>query len=474
MTGGVVSTDPDAQGPDLARNRDQVLRLYDWLGRLLIAGVLIYSGLAHWSNPYFFLASIYEYKIVGPGLGEVFAMTLPSIQIMVGICLIGQVLYNGALLTAAGLFALFAVAQGWALSQGLMISCGCFGALHEAPISVYSVSLVGLLCLLTLSLYVSYLWQSPRTPRFVERLAHDRSGTTVVELLVAIAIIGVLISLLLPAVQATREASRRMQCQSQLKQLGMATHLHHDTHGHFPTDGWGYRWIGDSTRGFGESQPGGWIFNVLPFLEQTDVRETPREVMLGTPLPVVHCPSRRLCQLYPYGESQSGLANCAIPTQAAKADYAICAGDSPRSGGPGPASLSVSDIAAYQWPDFQSVSGVSFVRSTVRMAMVTDGQSNTCLIGEKHLNYFINSSGSSIGDDQTMYLGDDADVRRWTSGPPLSDRHPTDVDRFGGPHQDGVYFVFADGSVRLVAFDIDAEVFRRLGNRHDGIPMDFQ
>ena len=91
-----------------------------------------------------------------------------------------------------------------------------------------------------------------------------KSGFTLVELLVVIAIIGILIAMLLPAVQAAREAARRLQCSSQLKQIGVAFHNHAATHRHYPTGGWGWRWIGDPDRGYGKAQPGGWVYNILP------------------------------------------------------------------------------------------------------------------------------------------------------------------------------------------------------------------
>ena len=95
-----------------------------------------------------------------------------------------------------------------------------------------------------------------------------RNGFTLVELLVVIAIIGVLVALLLPAIQAAREAARRTQCINNLKQLALGCQNHHDTHGHFPTGGWGWYWVGDPDRGFGKEQPGGWAYNLLPFFEQ--------------------------------------------------------------------------------------------------------------------------------------------------------------------------------------------------------------
>src|SRR5438477_3704731 len=98
-----------------------------------------------------------------------------------------------------------------------------------------------------------------------------RRGFTLVELLVVIAIIGVLVALLLPAVQSAREAARRMQCQNNLKQFGLAFQNHADTHKHLPTDGFGYGWVGDPDLGFGADQPGPWTFNILPYCEQKSI-----------------------------------------------------------------------------------------------------------------------------------------------------------------------------------------------------------
>ncbi len=132
-----------------------------------------------------------------------------------------------------------------------------------------------------------------------------RFGFTVVELLVTISIIGVLMALLLPAVQYAREAARRTQCKNNLKQLSHAIMLHESSYQFLPSDGWGYRWIGEPDRGTGVNQPGGWIYQILPYIERNDLRQMgsglpgpQREQVLadlsqrGTP--VARCPYDRL------------------------------------------------------------------------------------------------------------------------------------------------------------------------------------
>jgi prepilin-type N-terminal cleavage/methylation domain-containing protein len=96
-----------------------------------------------------------------------------------------------------------------------------------------------------------------------------RRGFTLVELLVVIAIIGILVALLLPAIQAARESARRTQCKNNVKQMSLGFLLHEESHRFYPSSGWGYRWMADPDRGVGRSQPGGWAFTILPYMEQT-------------------------------------------------------------------------------------------------------------------------------------------------------------------------------------------------------------
>ena len=108
----------------------------------------------------------------------------------------------------------------------------------------------------------------------------SRRGFTLVELLVVIAIIGILVSLLLPAVQGAREAARITQCKNNIKQMALACRSHEAAHGHFPAGGkhWsGAAWTGDADKGFGSDQPGGWHYNILPFMEQAALHDLPQD-----------------------------------------------------------------------------------------------------------------------------------------------------------------------------------------------------
>src|SRR4051794_21033067 len=139
-----------------------------------------------------------------------------------------------------------------------------------------------------------------------------RRAFTLVELLVVIAIIGVLVALLLPAIQSAREAARRSQCANNLKQIGLACLNHVDTHKYFPSGGWGYDWTADPNRGFGLDQPGSWIYNILDFVEETPLRnlgkglattspgfQSASTTLHQTPIAIFNCPSRRSARIYP-------------------------------------------------------------------------------------------------------------------------------------------------------------------------------
>ncbi len=313
-------------------------------------------------------------------------------------------------------------------------------------------------------------------------------GFTLVELLVVITIIGILISLLLPAVQSAREAARRIQCGNNLKQIGLAALNHENAHGYFPSCGWGWAWVGDPDRGAGRRQPGGWIYNILPYMEQealhqmgvglteSEKRAAAAEVC-KTPIAAFNCPSRRRAIAYPasYSDGTFHAYNAdAIPVHA-RSDYAA-------NGGPvchtyaGPSSVPDPSWWAQSGPAWALTErGVSYLRSQVTMADIKDGSSNTYFAAEKNLNPDHYLTGIDGADNTSMYQGQDWDVQRWTQvdHPPFQDRQGyADWYAFGGPHAGAFQAVFCDGSVHGISYSIEPEVHNRLGDRRDGKPVD--
>ncbi len=316
-------------------------------------------------------------------------------------------------------------------------------------------------------------------------------GFTLVELLVVITIIGILIALLLPAVQSAREAARHAQCKNNLRQIGIAAMSHVTAQGHYPTGGWGWSWVGDADRGFGPEQPGGWIYNLLPFLEQEALHALPRDEqpgvvtnqqkagavqMINTPLAVMNCPSRRPAR--PIASSWAACNSGAnIDRLVARADYAMNSGTARTEICAGPPDLDTGvawpDCTETEnphcqtcWPDSSTWYGLSFQRSRIEPAHVRDGMSNTILVGEKHIAPECYASGCDGGDNESMYGGFNCDIYRITTAPPVRDtiwgRFP---HYFGSAHSGTCNFVFADGSVRGISYGIDSAIFRSLGTR---------
>ena len=328
-----------------------------------------------------------------------------------------------------------------------------------------------------------------------------RRGFTLVELLVVITIIGVLVSLLLPAVNSTREVARRTSCSNNLHQFGIAAQRHMEKWNIFPTGGWGWYWVGDPDRGFDRRQPGGWTFGMLPYLDQVDLHDLGKGMtdenakrqainrVVRTPLAVFTCPSRRKTMKYPKPSGGTYIAvnaadNNSADNTIARSDYAANSGNQQfNEYFSGPGTLAEGDNPSYSgWHDTTRCTGVSFERSQITMAHVRDGASLTFLIGEKYINPDHYASGGDPGDNEGMYTGFNNDNFRVTyfdkatpanSYTPKQDRRGAGSTlRFGSAHPSGVNFVFCDGNVRLISYNIDPRTYSLLGCRNDDATID--
>lgn len=306
-----------------------------------------------------------------------------------------------------------------------------------------------------------------------------RDGFTLVELLVVIAIIGILVALLLPAVQSAREAARRTHCVNNLKQLGLGALNHHDAHRFLPSGGWP-DWSGDPDRGYGRRQPGSWMFSLLPYIEEEAVFNIGRSQPSGQklvsladrnkmPVAVYLCPSRRSVEAYLPAQS---FVNANTSDRLAKNDYVANLGDVQNYGGlNGPPTLFAGDTT-WPWPPDSDFNGVSYMRSEVRIAKITDGTSKTIFCGEKYLNpdKYGNELPADSGDDQGAYCGFNGDVNRSTypTSAPLQDtRGVASIRCFGSAHAGAFFVAFCDGSTQSISYEIAPEVFRYLGSRAD-------
>ncbi len=308
---------------------------------------------------------------------------------------------------------------------------------------------------------------------FVFRYRRQDAGFTLVELLVVIAIIGILISLLLPAIQAARESSRRSVCTNHLHQMGVALQHFHAARNKLPPSR--YR-NGSPT----------WFAIILPFLEgQSEARLWDFEQLYYAAdnkrareqdLAIYRCPSRQgpLLAYNAFGDGGP------VHTRGAVGDYAGNAGNNDGGGIQFWRSTANGTIITAQ-VFFDQPSGRIKWESNVSFRMISDGLSNTFLAGEKHIPVGADERQGSLynGDNQNNcaratglrvpLASSDQDLTqcpktrgcRRQSGPCI-------CDTFGSWHPEVCQFVFADGHVATIRSNTDPAILDRLAVRNDG------
>jgi len=299
-------------------------------------------------------------------------------------------------------------------------------------------------------------------------------GFTLVELLVVIAIIGILIALLLPAIQMARESARNMQCINHLKQIGLAAVSYEQIQKNYPTGGWGFNWVGDADLGSGLRQPGGFFYNILPWTEYKSIHDMSKgdpqsagtrrfaALMLAQPLGLFNCPSRReppLNKVNPtYDTMHNAVTASSLGLSWYHGDYKVNAGATFCAWGGGPASWSDALAGTGFTANVQTVSsGISYQRSKVTFKDVVDGTSHTYLAGEKFMNPDSYYTGMDYSDDQPCLGGDDYDLCGWGNIQPLHDwrgMSMTIATPFGSAHRYTFNMLMCDGSTKSVSYNI--------------------
>jgi len=314
-----------------------------------------------------------------------------------------------------------------------------------------------------------------------------RSAFTLIELLVVIAIIAVLIGLLLPAVQKVREAANRSKCQNNLKQMALACHNYYDAVKVLPSAGRQDAGTagrdGNNRFAFAPLQRWSWSYQILPFVEQDAIFRTDTDsvVRISTP-PLMSCPSRRLL-------TQVGAI--------VLADYA---------GNSGSNWCPANEVATWRGPIVPSeVNNGGFIRvPSVTLETIPDGTSNTLLLGEKFVATDHYATATEWGDNESWAGGNSWVKTRNANQQPKQDMPSSSVtvgttapnynatgingrcgpwgtgspasgggyyDYWGSAHPGGFNAALADGSIRVIKYEVPLATLRALSDRDDGVAV---
>ena len=312
-----------------------------------------------------------------------------------------------------------------------------------------------------------------------QKYSCPKRGFTLIELLVVIAIIAILIALLLPAVQQAREAARRSTCKNGLKQIGLALHNYHETHRSYPPGyiARGVTTINDSTTETGSGFA--WGVMLLPFLDQAPLYN---HLDLNLDCTVAHN----------IGHANEALTIFRCPSDTHQGVFSVTAGANTYE-------LSSSNyVGIYGYGSLTSApgdpddKGILYRNSNVKMRDITDGTSNTIVVGERsHQHQFVGST-STIAADSTWYAaipGADRPAGMMMmamamegpaslilghvgQGGMMAMHHPPNttnhIANFSSKHEGGAHFLLGDGAVRFLSENIHYNTFRYLGTIQDG------
>jgi prepilin-type N-terminal cleavage/methylation domain-containing protein len=281
-----------------------------------------------------------------------------------------------------------------------------------------------------------------------------RAGFTLVELLVVIAIIGILVALLLPAVQYAREAARRTSCLNNLKQIGLASIQHENVRKHYAV-------LTDS-----EFTKGTWITSIMPYMEEAVLHDKWRHAIkdnsafrliakstvFATPIAALYCPTRRPVAAYP---------SPTVGVPAAHTDYVLNGGAAAHP-----------DDFTVKWRGIWERVNPGQLPKRVRYKDVKDGLGKTYLVSEKALSTLSYFNGRDQGDNSSIYDCRSGNCVRWAKRVPVQDLPEREncwsCHNFGSAHPTTFSAVHCDGSVHSLTYDISFATHAALASRAEG------